>query len=147
MSMWRDSERRLNNDKEDLNKSDLSDSEDHEAPKANNASSQDKTTSEPTQAQPIRRTIDLDDDDMWADVDDVLESLENAKAPQTKESPLNEPLTKPLSVDDDDLEDWFKADNEPDNNMDIDGEVPDKAPPSRFLSPPTADNWDDDLFA
>ncbi|PVF95604.1 hypothetical protein CPB86DRAFT_566496 [Serendipita vermifera] len=139
MSIWKDSERRIDEEKGDPNKSDSSDLDQDGTSKAKDTSPQNPTSSAPTQAQPIRRIIDPeDDDDMWLDVDDALESLEQAKAPET-----NKP---PVAVDDDDLEDWFKADDGAPKDMDIDSTKPDTAP-SRFLSPPTAENWDDDLYA
>ena len=158
--MWRDAERPKVVDEEvDFNKSDDSGQENQttRANEAQNTSQVAASTSSPPRPLPARRIIDLaDENDIWADMDDAIvevEMVSSVTAVQEKQKPVPR-----SNADEDDLEDWFNADSEPyirskgpplfepPGEMDID-EPPNVPPnPKRYLSPPRADNWDEDLF-
>jgi hypothetical protein len=158
--MWRDAERPKVVDEEvDFNKSDDSGQENQSAGTdgARDSSRVPPSASPPPRPTAARRIITLaDEDDIWADMDDAIvdvEMVSTATAVQVKQKPVPR-----SNADDDDLEDWFNADNEPHvpskgppvpeppGEMDID-EPPNVQPnPKRYLSPPRADNWDEDLF-
>ncbi|KIM28752.1 hypothetical protein M408DRAFT_23414 [Serendipita vermifera MAFF 305830] len=157
MGMWRDAERPTVVDQEvkDPNKSDDSEEEYQNVPIDGNKDGP-QTAFTPAPPPSTRRVIDLDDDDdMWKDMDEVIVDMDMINVAKTVPQPKVVPQSNP---DDDDLEDWFNADAEPSNSSNRPGqEPPDRmdvdnptgnAPvnPTRYLSPPTADNWDEDLF-
>lgn len=156
MSMWRDAEPQIDHPKEKAEDSDVESNIDQGEATAVRTSSGPESpdhTKTLTQAS-NRRVIPADtEDDFWADVDEALAA--EAETQQVTEPP---PSTHQSYPDEDDLEDWFDLDKNPNslpsntvdeqgsetNDMEVDS-VPNIVP-ERFLSPPTEDNWDEDLF-
>lgn len=152
MGMWRDAERPKDVDQEvvDPNKSDDSDQENtNTREEATQGTAQMVPSSSPP--PPTRRVINLDDEeDIWKDMDDAVAEIDMADTAKSLPQPQSVAQANP---DDDDLEDWFNAGNEPPastnrpsapsapDEMDVD-----EPNPTRYLSPPRADNWDEDLF-
>lgn len=154
MSMWRDANRTSNHTGRDSNKSDT----DEETDKQKETSGQSRIAPAPTMSVTTSnmngpQSHQTVDEDLWDDLDDAIEQAqEQERRGETlpiasKEGPQSIP-------DDDDLEEWFNtgptisntkfiAHPKPPDDMEID----DTPPQRRMLSPPTADNWDDDLFA
>lgn len=154
MSMWRDANRTSNHTGRDSNKSDT----DEETDKKEETSGQSRIAPAPTMSVTTSnmngpQSHQTVDEDLWDDLDDAIEQAqEQERRGETlpiasKEGPQSIP-------DDDDLEEWFNtgptisntkfiAHPKPPDDMEID----DTPPQRRMLSPPTADNWDDDLFA
>jgi hypothetical protein len=167
MSMWRDAESSSQRPERDPNKSDSSDNE-HEENIAAAASStldgtrtQQSVTSPPVQPTATSRAVPVGDDDadLWDNVDEALAELQtnNYRPP---DAPLNKPPAPESYPDDDELEDWFNADSEPmiqkptqpvphSDSMEVDDAAGPSTTinPQRMLSPPRADNWDEDLFS
>lgn len=161
--MWRDAETTGRIHERDPNKSDSSEEEENvavaatTAPVDRNAQTSAPPTSTRVAATSVSATMD-DDVDLWDDVDDALAELQ-----ATNQHQPAAPLRKPAQAsypDDDELEEWFNADSEPvlpqkkqtepqGDSMDIDdiAEAPTGTNPQRMLSPPRADNWDEDLFS
>lgn len=154
MSMWRDANRTSNHTGRDSNKSDT----DEETDKKEETSGQSRIAPAPTMSVTTSnmngpQSHQTVDEDLWDDLDDAIEQAqEQERRGETlpiasKEGPQSIP-------DDDDLEEWFNtgptisntkfiAHPKPPDDMEID----DTPPQRRMLSPPMADNWDDDLFA
>jgi hypothetical protein len=167
MSMWRDAETSSQRPERDPNKSDSSDNENEENLAAAAASSNlDSTRTQQSVASPRAqptansRAVPVGDDaDLWDDVDEALAELQtNNYRPPT--APSNNPPGPQSYPDDDELEDWFNADSDPviqkptqsvphPDPMDVDDSAGPSTTisPQRMLSPPRADNWDEDLFS
>lgn len=155
--MWRDADGQISQPPRNLNDSDASNSEQEEPalvdPTPSNPGNPNPT--QPVTQTSTRRVIEaVDDDDLWADVNEVVAAAESNPQPPME---VPENATQPYP-DDDELEAWFDLNKNQDptplkadgkqasesNSMEIDP-APNTVP-QRFVSLPTADNWDEDLF-
>jgi hypothetical protein len=155
MSIWRDAEHQTSQPLGKADDSDVSDSDQEEPTNAREPSSPANPNSTQSFAQPSnRRVIEDDDEDaFWAGLDEGVASAEPNLQPAIE--PPKE--ITPSYGDDEEMDAWLGLDNidptppKPDNqqtsksnSMEVDPAP--NAVPQRFLSPPTADNWDEDLF-
>lgn len=152
MSMWRDAARAPQEPQRD-DKPDTSDEEDvpNASPKLIPITA--LTTATTTSAQPMTTDrVRVIEEDLWYDEEAAIAELEVLDTTKVTAPP---PKPQPTTVDEDDIEDWFNTGpdefshqlakiSKPPDAMDIDPTPPNQR---RYLSPPTTDNWDEDLFA
>lgn len=155
MSMWRDAGRTGNHPERDPNKSETDEELDEpDVITGQRGTGPISNTAATAPRADAPRSRQVADDDLWNDLDDAIEQAQEQDR-QEKWLPASTRAAAPQPMpDDDDLENWFNTGpttsstksgvhSAPSDGMEVDD-----APPSRrMLSPPTADNWDEDLFA